>query len=395
MANTEILVVGHICLDIIPTLYGESVQFTPGRLIEAGPAVIATGGAVSNTGLALHRLGVATELVGKIGADFFGKAILEIVESQEPGLSQGMLIAPGETSSYTIILSPTGADRMFFHAPGCNATFAANDLPYERLSDVRMMHFGYPPLMSRFYQDNGSELTELFRRAKATGVTTSLDMSMPDSEGPAGAADWRAILQATLPYVDLFLPSIEELVLMLRPEEYERLVSISSDGAIVDLIPSSLVTELGQELIEMGASIVGIKIGHRGLYLRTSSVGTLAQIGRAVPSRLDLWANHELWASCYTAHVVGTTGSGDATIAGFLMAFLRDETPEQTLRAACAVGACSVEAADALSGVQSWAKTEERLSAGWPQLRLDFDSPDWTWNAHTKIWFGPLDSLGQ
>ena len=36
------------------------------------------------------------------------------------------------------------------------------------------------------------------------------------------------------------------------------------------------------------------------------------------------WANYENWSPCFQVDVVGTTGAGDATIAGFLAALLRD-----------------------------------------------------------------------
>src|SRR5689334_4811097 len=160
----EAVVAGHICLDVIPTLAGNSrtTWFLPGQTVEAGPVIFATGGAVSNTGLALHKLGVSTQLMGKVGADLFGQAILQIVESHGTGLSNGMVVADSESSSYSIILSPSNADRMLIHAPGCNATFDADDVRYETLETARLFHFGYPPLMERMYSDNGAELTRMF-----------------------------------------------------------------------------------------------------------------------------------------------------------------------------------------------------------------------------------------
>ncbi len=103
--TAEAVVAGHICLDVIPTLVGGGVVFMPGQTVEAGPAVFATGGPVSNTGLALHKLGVSTRLMGKAGDDLFGQAILQIIESHGPGLAEGMVVVPGEYSSYSIILS--------------------------------------------------------------------------------------------------------------------------------------------------------------------------------------------------------------------------------------------------------------------------------------------------
>ena len=39
-----------------------------------------------------------------------------------------------------------------------------------------------------------------------------------------GDANWPAILKATLPYVDIFMPSIEEILLMLHRQRYEELL---------------------------------------------------------------------------------------------------------------------------------------------------------------------------
>ncbi len=399
----EAIVAGHICLDIIPTLTG-TTTFVPGRLIEAGKAILATGGPVSNTGLALHKLGVKTRLMGKVGNDLFGQATLQLIRAYEPELAKGMVLAPGEESSYSVIISSPGTDRVIFHAPGCNDTFQADDIYYDLLTNARLFHFGYPPLMATMYRDNGSELAALFRRAKATGVTTSLDLSMPNQESPAGRADWHTILATTLPYVDIFLPSVEELLLLLHRPLFEQYTAAAKSGNIIEHIPPSVVSMLGASLLAMGAKVVGLKMGYRGLYLRTANSITLAQMGHALPTQQTTfaqWANRELWTPCFATHVEGTTGAGDATIAGFLMGLLRGMTPEATLAAACAVGACSVEAADAVSGVKSWPETLTRLTKGWPRLHLEENDMHtlamsefgWHWDDRHEVWVGPSNSV--
>ncbi len=408
--STEAVVAGHICLDIIPTLIGDSIALTPGRLIEAGEAIISTGGPVSNTGLALHKLGITTGLMGKVGNDLFGQAILEIVGSYGATLTGSMIVSPGEASSYSIILSHPTSDRVIIHAPGCNDTFSPDDVRYDLLEHTGLFHFGYPPLMARMYQENGVQLADTFARVKELGVTTSLDLSMPDPASPASRADWYAILAATLPYVDVFLPSVEELLLMLRRPLFEKLsvktakarkAGKASHMGLLEYVTPETISELGQLLIDLGARVVGLKVGPRGLYLRTATAEALEQMGRAQPTTMNLvnWADRELWAPCFETKVVGTTGAGDATIAGFLMGLLRGMTPEATLAAACAVGACNVEAADALSGIRSWPTTMERIAAGWPRLRyekkgrsaLNMTAAGWRWDRTHEVWMGPMD----
>jgi len=438
--SAEAIVAGHICLDVIPTLKGSAIEFVPGKLVEAGGVTTATGGAVSNTGLALHRLGVGTRLVGKIGADLFGDAVLKILTANGPGLADGMVVSASEPTSYSIILSPPGADRMFIHAPGCNATFHEHDIPAGAFDGARLFHFGYPPLMERTYRNGGASLAAIFEGAKAAGITTSLDMSMPDMAGPAGQVDWRALLGRVLPFVDIFVPSLDEMVVMLPPISNHNCVNANTGsppqpslragteacshrereselGKVFENVPKSdspsppgrgwggepanacsaceeNLRLIAAELLSMGAKIVVLKAGHRGLYLRSASEAALAHMGRSMPDDLPSWADRELWSPCFAVDVVGTTGSGDATIAGFLMGVLRGMTPEQSMTAACAVGACSVEAADALGGIRTWPETAARIEAGWPRLSVGVELSGWQWDEPNGVWCRLRDCAG-
>jgi sugar/nucleoside kinase (ribokinase family) len=209
-------------------------------------------------------------------------------------------------------------------------------------------------------------------------------MTFPDPNSPGGRADWDAIYRRVMPYVDIFSPSIEELLFTLRRAEYERL-SHSTGGLLANISPDML-SELSAELIKMGTRIVMIKTGERGAYLRTSNAERLAGMGRAAPTDLSIWANQEFWTPCFQVKVVGTTGSGDATIAGFLSALLRDFNPCQAMTAAVAVGACNVEAADALGGIRPWDATMERIAQGWARyIPAPLSAPGWEWDNQDQI----------
>lgn len=372
MASLDVIVAGHICLDIIPRIPIGDLQsrLGPGALIEIERAVLSTGGAVSNTGRALHRLGLKTRLMGKVGDDPFGQIVLDLIRQDDPALTENMIAAPGEVTSYTLVISPQDVDRSFLHCAGANHTFQADDVDYARVEDARLFHFGYPPLMRCMYADDGAQLAEMFRRIKASGVITALDMAMPDPGGPGGRVDWRRVLEHTLPNVDLFLPSLDEMIFMLRHDP-----SVSHTTAI---------SAVAGELLAMGARVVGLKVGDQGFYLRTGPVGA--------PYLGGGWRERELWAPCFRAEpLVGTTGAGDATIAGFLAGILRGQPVEDALASAVAVGAHNVEAADALSGVRSWDETQARIRSGWSRLPLTVDAPGWRWDAVRTLWIGPHD----
>jgi len=387
----DAVVAGHLCLDIIPDMSGGSPEqfrrsFVPGRLVQVGAASFCTGGTVSNVGLVLHKLGIGTQLIGKVGDDIFGQAVRQIVAAYEPHLTDGMVVDKTVSTSYTIVLNPAGSDRFFLHCPGANDTFSADDIHYELLGNARLFHFGYPPLMRLMFENRGAQLVELYRRAKGTGITTSLDLALPDPATAAGRADWAAILRATLPYVDVFLPSIEEILYMLRRATYEELDRIAEGHDILPLITPQLLSDVSGELLSLGPKIVGLKLGYRGLYLRTASRRAIGSLGRACPSDLVAWADKELWTPCFKVNVIGTVGSGDATIAGFLSALLRDMSPEAAVTTAVAVGACNVEAADALSGVRPWGETRQRIANGWEHHPLTIEAPGWRFDAGQGLW---------
>jgi len=339
----DVVVAGHVCLDVMPRLESRAA-IVPGGLIEVGDAALSTGGAVANTGVALHRLGVPVRLVGKVGDDLFGGAVLEALGAH--GLAGDMIVAPGEATSYSIVISPPGVDRSFLHCPGANATFGADDVGDAALAGARVLHVGYPPVMPRMFANGGAELERLLARAREAGAATSLDLSLPDPDTAAGRVDWRAVLARTLPLVDVFAPSLDELAFMLGGATPEGLAA---------------------DALGMGAAVVALKLGDRGLYLRTGDDvgGACTRLGLDA----DDWRDREIRSPCFRSReLVGTTGAGDCTIAGLLAALLRGEGPEDAATAATAVGACCVEAPDATSGIPPWDEVAARIAAGWPRL---------------------------
>ena len=375
------VVAGHICLNIIPHI-DHPIPLDPGRLYEVGAPTIATGGAVSNTGVALHLLGVPTTLMGKIGDDSFGGSVREVLAGYGADLAAGMLVTPGETTSYTVVVNIPGTDRIFLHCPGANNRFVGADLDLKAIAKADLFHFGYPAFMAGQYANEGAELVAMYQAVRALGTTTSLDLGMPDPGGPAGALDWRGILARTVPHLDVFMPSADELLYCLDRSRF---------GQGDQLSPAEL-RPLADELLGMGAAVVAIKLGARGMYVRTADLARVRGMGRATPTAAGAWADRELWFPIYREErFVGATGAGDTTIAGFLAALLRGTSIEDAGSMANAVGACNVEAPDALGGIRTWDATSARLAAGWERVSPGIREPGWCQDA-AGLWHGPADA---
>jgi sugar/nucleoside kinase (ribokinase family) len=366
VSAVDVIVAGHLCLDMHPEMghIALNTLASPGRLFETGALTLATGGAVSNTGLSLYRLGVYVRLMANIGDDFIGQAISNILASHDPYLNQYIKVLTGEPSSYTIVLTPGRSDRIFLHCTGPNATFSAADVNFDLLREAKIFHLGYPSLLPRLFTDNGDQLLAILRGAKASGTVTSMDMTLPDPNSPSGQVDWRAIFPRVLPYADIFIPSIEEIVFCLRRADYD-----SWAGDVLTHLTADYLSDLTDELIRMGGVIVGFKLGQFGFYIKTAAAEHFDRLGRLQLHR-DEWADKMVWSPAYQVDVVGTTGAGDSAYAGFLGALLRSMPPEAAVKWACAVGACNVEAADSVSGVPPWETVQARLDAGW-SIRLE------------------------
>jgi len=391
----DVIVAGHICFDVTPDMTNMGRDFAkaliPGNLLNVGPATVSTGGAVSNTGLALLKLGIKTGLMGKVGTDFFGRAILEYLRTF--GIKSGMRVIKGEHSSYTLVIAPPGVDRIFLHCPGANDTFTIEDIDFDLVARAKVFHFGYPPAMRAVYAHDGAEMRRIFEKAKAAGAVTSLDMTMPDPGSDAGRVNWDRALKRILPFVDLFLPSAEESLFMLRPDLFARRRREAGNDAMVDYIRAQDLSEVADKMLAYGARIVMLKCGHRGLYLRTANARSLQAIAPALAD-LRNWADRELWEPSYhVERVLSATGSGDSAIAGFLAAFVRQRPAEECLKFACAVGSFNVTAYDSVSGVRSWEETARAIRRGWKKNPLNLDGKNWRFDCQRATWISCRDAV--
>ncbi len=370
MIPKKVVVAGHICIDITPTVSSDHSGkmediLSPGKLVTVGGADIHTGGAVANTGLAMKLLGADVSLAGKIGDDSFGGMVESIV--REYGAEDGLIKRKGESTSYTIVIAVPGVDRIFLHHPGANDTFCADDLPDGSLKEAALLHFGYPPIMKRMYENNGDELVRIFDKAGKAGAATSLDLAAVDPNSDSGKADWEKILSRTLPLVDFFVPSAEELMYMLDRDMYRRVCEEAGKQDITGVLqPERDIMPLAERCIGMGARVVLIKCGALGMYYRTAGEDEIRKISGRLELDTGSWADRSGFEESYVPEkILSGTGAGDTSVAAFLTAMLNGFPPDKCIRYAAATGACCVAAYDALSGLLPFEELDKRIAAGW------------------------------
>jgi hypothetical protein len=118
---------------------------------------------------------------------------------------------------------------------------------------------------------------------------------MPEESAESEKTDWLHLLSRTLPFVDIFLPSLDELLFMLDRKVFEQL---QQAGGLQDYIKkepgAGLVSQLGHRLLEMGAKIAMIKLGDCGAYLCTAGLESIIALGSCRLRPLAKRAGHRV-----------------------------------------------------------------------------------------------------
>jgi sugar/nucleoside kinase (ribokinase family) len=230
--------------------------------------------------------------------------------------------------------------------------------------------------MACMYSDKGETLSTLFARAKRFGITTSMDTSFPGVDTPSAMADWRKILSKTLPYVDVFIPSYEEILMLLDRQRYLSFRETYPDMGIRDILDVERIARMADELLDMGAGMVVVKCGIAGAYFKSASSTRIEKMGRLTPPDLSGWSNREGWIpSLYVEHICSTNGAGDTFVAGFLQGLLLGRSLGQTADLAAGSAASRLESESGSSGIPHYSEIERRIRSGWETE--PFPLPGW------------------
>lgn len=390
------IVAGSLGLDIIPVFPEVRIEntaslFSQGKFNDMCGTRMYLGGCVGNTGIAMHKLGVPVVLRSKTGGDYLGSIIRNILDTKNIPICLDTV--EDCTSTSTVVIAPFGGDRILLHSRGASQTFVADDLDETLLRENDHIHFGYPTAMKYLYRNDGEEFIKLVRKCKEAGLTVSVDTSQPDPGSDAGKADWRKILADALPFIDIFMPSLEEILYMLHKPLFDELNDKRGGGNIIDYIDFSLIPELASELMEMGAKIVLLKVGKKGLYLHTDRAVALREMGKAAPADVNIWADRRvLCPPYYTNSIRSTTGAGDNAIAGFLASFLRDDEPETALLLASANAVRCIESYETTDSVIPLEELDGQIAALPAQERIfDRESLQWCFNEDFRVYYGTED----
>ena len=299
----DVLVAGEINPDLI--LAGPDLEPRFGQqevLAEQADLTIGSSSAIFACGAA--RLGLKVALIGVTGADLFGRFMLEAL--MERGVDvEHVIVDPGQQTGLTVILN-RGADRAILTHIGAMGALRADQVGDELLAMARHLHVG-----SYFMQTALQPgLPGLFRRARALGLSSSLDTNWdPDGE-------WARAAEA-LPETTIFFPNENEALRITGSASLEEALDRLSDE-----VP-----------------LVAAKLGAAGGQARA---GEKAARAPALP-----------------VQVADTVGAGDSFDAGFIYGYLNGWSLTDSLRLAVACGSLSTRGS---GGTSAQPTLEEALN---------------------------------
>jgi sugar/nucleoside kinase (ribokinase family) len=282
------LVVGELNVDLI--LQGYHSFPSPGREVLVDDFVMTLGSASAICAVGLARLGAPVAFLGVVGKDSWGEYCVQTMAKAGVDVSRVRHAADLKTGVTVSITSPH--DRALVSFLGSIGALRGEDVP-----DAAFAGFDHLHVSSYFLQERlRPSLASVFARARAHGLTTSLDPGFDPSE------TWGRDLVETLREVDVFFPNEVEL-----------------HG-----LTGGLAGEEALRKLDNGRTQVVAKLG---------SAGCLAlQDGRTVT------------VPAFRVEPVDTTGAGDSFDAGFLHAWLAGEPLRECLRWGAACGALSTRA---------------------------------------------------
>jgi sugar/nucleoside kinase (ribokinase family) len=256
-----------------------------GQLVEE--IRLTPAGTAGGTAVTLAKLGATVRSAGAIGTDALGDVLVSMLAGH--GVDTSLLVRRDgvQTSASVLPIRPDGS-RPAFHVIGANATYGADDAPWDAIRTATHLHLGAPEFMG------GEAAARILSFAREHGVVTSADLLAPGDQA-RHILDWIAPM---LEHLDLLLPNAEQVRGLM---------------GVDDLVAGC------SALRERGVGAVAVTDGAAGALVVDDEGVT------AVPA--------------FDVEVVDTTGCGDAFSAGFLRGLSLGSSRAEAARLGCATAA--------------------------------------------------------
>ena len=286
MPTFQVSCVGFAVLDVL----GRPVTRIPdgGRADFIEEIKMTVAGTAAATAVDCAILGLKARMVSTVGTDHMGDFLVNSMQGY--GLNTDLVRRDGsvQTSATILPVRPNG-ERPALHVPGTAATFTVADADIAAALDADIVHLGGTGLLKSF---DGAPSEAFLKAAKAAGRTTTFDLIQANPETVA-------LVLPLLPYIDYFIPSIEEASEMAGLSEPQDVAKWFKDRGVRNAI---------------------LTMGGDGVYVAPET-------------------GEPFVLPAHDIDVVDTTGCGDSFTAGIIVGLAKGWTLRESARFASAVAA--------------------------------------------------------
>jgi 2-dehydro-3-deoxygluconokinase len=281
------------------------------------------GGAESNVAIDLVRLGHTAGWISRLGDDAFGHMILAELMINAVDVSK-VEMCSGEPTGLFFKDRSTVTDRelVYYRKGSAMSRIQPEQVDEEYIASARLLHItGVTLALSE-------DCRRSVYRALETAISHQVLVSFDPNYRPMlwSPQEAHAEFQRVLPYVDILIPTIEEVPLVMP----------SIDAMNRQALDMSMLEQIGVKRIF-------VKQGANGAsYWWEGATGMVPPV--------------------HVVEVVDTVGAGDAFTAGVIAGTLEGLSPLATTRLANAVGATAIQALGDTEGVPNRDVIEDILA---------------------------------
>lgn len=266
-------------------------------------------GTAAGTSVDLAKLGADVVAMGALGDDEAGNFVQDTMNRY--GINTQHLVRKTgvQTSASMLPIRPNG-ERPALHVVGANGELTLDDVNFEVIAEADVLHLGGTYVMPKF---DGEPSAEVLKFAQENGVTTTLDMLAIAKD------DMLGILAPCLPYIDYFMPGLDEAKLICGLDKRQDVIDFFLDKGV-----KHTVFKMGDQ----GSSIAG--------------------------HNMD-----EIRLPALNVPVVDSTGCGDAYCAGFIVGLTKGYNLTDAGKLATAAAAQVITGLGSDAGIKDLASTLE------------------------------------
>jgi sugar/nucleoside kinase (ribokinase family) len=307
----DVSVIGLYILDIL----GRPVVSIPerGNVAFIDEIRLTVAGTAGGTVVDTAKLGLKSLAVGAVGDDEKADFVLAALQKFGADVSAMQRLKGIPTSATILNVRPNG-ERPALHVRGASDHFDVPPALYDQVFDAPIVHLGGTGLLRKL---DGEKSRVLLAEAKKRGRVVTFDLI-------AASAETIGIVEPLLPYIDYFMPSIEEAR---------------------DMSGQTNPEDCAAFYLDRGTQCCVFTLGGEGAYYAHRDGARLH-----VPA--------------YKIKVVDTTGCGDAFDAGFITALHHRMEPEAAIRFAQAAAALVATGLGSDAGIVSFEDTMDHMRRG-------------------------------